>query len=71
MRLSRRDTDRVETLLGVIRAGRVFVMLNRGDYWQCAFVIPKGGYAELKERGLDAFRADIAAIVPFLERSRR
>ena len=41
-------------------------MLNRGDYWQCAFVIPKGGYAQLKERGLEAFRADIAAIVPFL-----
>ncbi len=65
MRISRRDTDRVETL-GVIRSGRVFVMLNRGDYWQCAFVIPKGGYVQLKERGLEAFRAGIAAIVPFL-----
>ena len=28
-------------------------MLNRGDYWQCAFVIPKGGHATLQERGLD------------------
>jgi 2-polyprenyl-6-methoxyphenol hydroxylase-like FAD-dependent oxidoreductase len=65
MRLSRRDTDRAETL-GVIRSGRVFVMLNRGDYWQCAFVIPKGGHTQLKERGLEAFRADVAAIVPFL-----
>ena len=65
MRLSRRDTDRAETL-GVIRSGRVFVMLNRGDYWQCAFVIPKGGHTQLEERGLEAFRADIAAIVPFL-----
>jgi 2-polyprenyl-6-methoxyphenol hydroxylase-like FAD-dependent oxidoreductase len=65
MRLSRRRSDRSETL-GVIRPGRVFVMLNRADYWQCAFVIPKGGYAELQARGLGSFRADIAAVVPFL-----
>ena len=65
MRLSRRETDRAETL-GVIRSGRVLVMLNRGDYWQCGFVIPKGGAAALKERGLDMFRRDIAAMVPFL-----
>ena len=65
MRISRRDTDRAETL-GIIRSGRIFVMLNRGDYWQCAFVIPKGGYATLRERGLDEFRNDISAIVPFL-----
>jgi 2-polyprenyl-6-methoxyphenol hydroxylase-like FAD-dependent oxidoreductase len=65
MRISRRDTDRAETL-GIIRSGRIFVMLNRGDYWQCAFVIPKGGYATLRERGLDEFRKDISAIVPFL-----
>jgi 2-polyprenyl-6-methoxyphenol hydroxylase-like FAD-dependent oxidoreductase len=65
MRLARREADRAETL-GIIRSGRVFVMLNRGDYWQCAFVIPKGGHDALKERGLEAFRADIAAIVPFL-----
>jgi len=65
MRLSRRDTDRSETL-GVIRSGRVFVMLNRGEYWQCAFVIPKGAFAELRGRGLEAFREDIASIVPFL-----
>ena len=65
MRLSRNDTDRTETL-GVIRPGRVFVMLNRVDYWQCAFVIPKGGYTALRERGLDDFQHDIATIVPFL-----
>ena len=65
MRISRRDTDRAETL-GIIRSGRIFVMLNRGDYWQCAFVIPKGGYATLRDRGLDEFRNDISAIVPFL-----
>jgi 2-polyprenyl-6-methoxyphenol hydroxylase-like FAD-dependent oxidoreductase len=65
MRLSRHETDRAETL-GIIRSGRVFVMLNRGDYWQCAFVIPKGGYAALREQGLEEFRRDIVTIVPFL-----
>ena len=80
MRLSRRDTNAVVSgfsrtggdpdpaqTLGVIRAGRVFVMLNRGDYWQCAFVIPKGGCEALRTRGLERFRADIASIVPFLQ----
>jgi len=65
MRLSRRDTDRAQTL-GVIRSGRILVMLNRGDYWQCAFVIPKGGYATLRDLGLEEFRNDISVIVPFL-----
>ena len=35
----------------------MMVMLDRGDYWQCAFVIPKGGIEEVKAKGLDAFRA--------------
>ena len=41
-------------------------MLDRGDYWQCAFVIRKGGYDELRARGLDALRQRIVAIAPFL-----
>ena len=65
MRLPRLDSDRSE-ILGVIRRGRVLVMLNRGDYWQCAFVIAKGGFGAVKEKGLDAFREDIAATVPFM-----
>jgi 2-polyprenyl-6-methoxyphenol hydroxylase-like FAD-dependent oxidoreductase len=65
LRLSRRASDRTETL-GVVRSGRIMVMLNRGDYWQCGFVIPKGGAVRWRERGLDAFRQEIAAMVPFL-----
>jgi 2-polyprenyl-6-methoxyphenol hydroxylase-like FAD-dependent oxidoreductase len=42
------------------------VTLDRGDYWQCAFVIRKGGFAELRARGLEALRVDIARIAPFL-----
>jgi 2-polyprenyl-6-methoxyphenol hydroxylase-like FAD-dependent oxidoreductase len=65
MRISRRDTDRAETL-GVIRSGRIFVMLNRGDYWQCAFVIPKGAFSTVQQRGLEAFRTEIARLCPYL-----
>ena len=41
-------------------------MIYRGDYWQCGFVIPKGGYDAIRSRGLDAFREDLVAIAPFL-----
>jgi 2-polyprenyl-6-methoxyphenol hydroxylase-like FAD-dependent oxidoreductase len=65
MRLPREDADPLETL-GVIRSGHVLVMLNRGDYWQCAFIIPKGAYERLRERGLAELQADIARTAPFL-----
>jgi 2-polyprenyl-6-methoxyphenol hydroxylase-like FAD-dependent oxidoreductase len=65
MRVTRRQDDPSQ-VLGYVEAGHVFVMLDRGDYWQCGYVIPKGGIADVKERGLPAFRASIAAIVPFL-----
>ena len=55
MRLSRRPDD-PEQPLGRFDAGQIFVMLNRGDYCQCAFVIPKGGFDALKAKGIDAFR---------------
>jgi 2-polyprenyl-6-methoxyphenol hydroxylase-like FAD-dependent oxidoreductase len=44
--------------------GRLLAMIYRGDYWQCGFVIPKGGYDEVRRRGLDAFREEVAAIAP-------
>ena len=65
MRLSRHETD-PNSILGYFDAGRLFVTLNRGEYWQCALVIPKGGYDAVRARGLDALRDDIATIVPFL-----
>ncbi len=65
LRLSKRPDDSTQTL-GRIEAGRFFIMLDRGDYWQCAFVIPKGGYAELHRRGLEAFRDQIVKLNPAL-----
>jgi 2-polyprenyl-6-methoxyphenol hydroxylase-like FAD-dependent oxidoreductase len=65
MRLSRRADDPTETL-GRFRPGKILVTINRGDYWQCAYVIPKGGIELIRQRGLTAFREDIAEIAPFL-----
>jgi 2-polyprenyl-6-methoxyphenol hydroxylase-like FAD-dependent oxidoreductase len=65
MRLSRRPGDPGQTL-GRFDAGRIFVMLNRDDYWQCAFVIPKGGYDELRRRGLASFVEEIVQLAPYL-----
>ncbi|KIZ44820.1 MULTISPECIES: FAD-dependent oxidoreductase [Rhodopseudomonas] len=47
-------------------AGGFLVTIDRGDYWQCAYVIAKGQTDAVKAQGLDAFRARIAAIVPAL-----
>jgi 2-polyprenyl-6-methoxyphenol hydroxylase-like FAD-dependent oxidoreductase len=65
LRLSKHATDPAQTL-GRIDAGRIFIMLDRNDYWQCAFVIPKGGIDEVHASGLDAFRAEIVRLAPFL-----
>lgn len=61
-----RQADDPGQALGRFVAGRIMVMLNRDSYWQCGFVIPKGGFEEIKHRGLDAFRQDITTIAPFL-----
>jgi 2-polyprenyl-6-methoxyphenol hydroxylase-like FAD-dependent oxidoreductase len=65
MRLSRRSGDPGQTL-GRVDTGQIFVMLNREDYWQCAFVIPKGGFDEIRARGLPALRQEIAGLAPYL-----
>ena len=64
-RLSRKDSDESETF-GHFEAGAMMIMLNRGDYWQCAYVIPKGGIDQVKAEGLDAFRKRVLFMSPFL-----
>jgi 2-polyprenyl-6-methoxyphenol hydroxylase-like FAD-dependent oxidoreductase len=64
MRLPRRPGDPHQPL-GRFGQGKVFIMLDRGDYWQCGYVIAKGGIEELKERGIQAFRQDVVEIAPF------
>jgi 2-polyprenyl-6-methoxyphenol hydroxylase-like FAD-dependent oxidoreductase len=65
MRLSRREGD-PDQPLGRIGSGKFFVMLYRGDYWQCGYVIPKGGIEKIQKQGLESFRAAIVEIAPFL-----
>jgi 2-polyprenyl-6-methoxyphenol hydroxylase-like FAD-dependent oxidoreductase len=63
-RIARKESDGDE-VIGHIESGRMIIMLNRGDYWQCAFVIPKGSIEEVKRRGLDKFRSIVADMAPF------
>jgi 2-polyprenyl-6-methoxyphenol hydroxylase-like FAD-dependent oxidoreductase len=65
-RLSRPASDPEETM-GRLGAGHLLVMLNRGDYWQCAFVIAKGDTEKVRQRGLFAFRRDIVELAPFVK----
>jgi 2-polyprenyl-6-methoxyphenol hydroxylase-like FAD-dependent oxidoreductase len=65
MRLSRRSSDPAQTF-GHVEPGKIFVTLDREDYWQCAYVIPKGRGEEVKSKGLAAFREEVAALSPFL-----
>jgi 2-polyprenyl-6-methoxyphenol hydroxylase-like FAD-dependent oxidoreductase len=46
----------------------LLVMLDRGDYWQCAYVIAKGDNEKVRARGIEAFRADVVKLSPFLKR---
>lgn len=55
-----------ESVLARIEAGQMMITLDRGDYWQCAYVIAKGQYDAVKARGLDAFRANICHLAPIL-----
>ena len=65
MHISRQSTDPAQ-LLGRVDYGRIFVMIDRGDYWQCGLVVPKGKFHEIQLRGLPALRADITQLAPFL-----
>ena len=63
-RLSRRPQDPTATM-GRFDIGRIFVLINRGEHWQCGFVIPKGSAEEVRRRGLEAFRAQVGQLAPW------
>lgn len=58
--------DGVNRSTGVFEAGRIFALIDRTTYWQCAYVFPKGSVQALKQRGLAALTADIARAAPQL-----
>lgn len=65
MRLSKREYD-PEQAFGFFRHGKLLVLIDRGDYWQCGYVIPKGGFAVVKARGLSPFHGELVRIAEFL-----
>jgi 2-polyprenyl-6-methoxyphenol hydroxylase-like FAD-dependent oxidoreductase len=64
-RLPRTAADPDEPV-GSFGAGHILVGINRGDYWQCGFVIAKGTLEAVKAKGLDTIRSAIAEVAPFL-----
>ena len=62
-RMRRKGGDPDDTM-GVFEAGRILVAIDRGDYWQCGYVIPKGSFEELQRAGLAEFRARLARTMP-------
>ena len=66
MRISKKNDD-PEQSFGFFQNGKLLVMLDRGDYWQCGFVIPKGGFEEIKALGLPQFQNEIVSFARFLQ----
>ena len=65
MRISKKEGDPKQTL-GFFQHGKLVVLLDRDDYWQCGFVIPKGAFDEIKAGGLTQFQNDIVSFAGFL-----
>jgi 2-polyprenyl-6-methoxyphenol hydroxylase-like FAD-dependent oxidoreductase len=65
MRVSRLPTD-PRQLQGRIAPGQLLALIDRDTYWQCAYVIPKGSFEQIRQKGLDALREAIAKLAPFL-----
>jgi 2-polyprenyl-6-methoxyphenol hydroxylase-like FAD-dependent oxidoreductase len=65
MRISKKQDDPQQSF-GFFERGKLLVLLDRGDYWQCGFVIPKGGFDEIKARGLQHLQKSIVSFAGFL-----
>jgi len=59
--------DQQGGLRGNVERGRLLVLIDRGDYWQCAFLIPKGAAEAYQTRGIEAIREEVAAAAPELD----
>lgn len=61
-----RSTHDPDESFGIVRPGRMLVVIDRGSYWQCGYLIPKGGYQRVRSEGLAALRASLSEVAPFL-----
>ncbi len=64
-RIPRKPED-PEDVFGRVTRGHMMVMLNRDDYWQCAFVVPKGDNDTLRTKPIESFREEVADVAPFI-----
>ena len=64
---SGKPAGEAESVFARVEAGKMMVTFDRGDYWQCAYVIAKGQYDAVKARGVDAFRDDVISMAPILK----
>jgi 2-polyprenyl-6-methoxyphenol hydroxylase-like FAD-dependent oxidoreductase len=62
-----RKADESENLFARVERGKMMITFDRGDYWQCAYVIAKGQYDAVKARGLQALRDDVVSMAPILK----
>ncbi len=65
-RIPRHPND-PEDVLGRVSRGHMMVMINRDDYWQCAFVVPKGDNDKLRAKPIETFRAEVAKVAPLID----
>ena len=63
-RLTRTPEDPAATM-GRFDAGRIFIMINRGEYWQCGYVIAKGRFEQMRRQSVETFRSEIKRLAPF------
>jgi len=65
LRIARRPSD-PENALGYFNYGRLIILINRNDYFQVGYLIPKGAFPQIQQNGIPAFQQSIERIVPFL-----
>ena len=63
-RIPRSSDDPAQTM-GKFDAGRIFIMINRGEYWQCGYVIAKGQFERMREQRFDSFRNAVMQLAPW------
>ncbi len=61
-----KSVDIPDPALGIIKNGKMMVAIDRGDYFQCGYIIRKGAFEEIKQRGLEAFCEDVRNMAPFM-----
>ena len=65
----RRTAEDPAATMGRFDSGRIFIALNRGDYWQCGYVIAKGQFEQMRRQPFETFRAAIVQLAPYLQDS--